>query len=276
LTSVLQARSWLPRTEGSVRLEFARRGEQTALAVLHQAGAARVRFPSPGAGAPPEAVLLNTAGGLTGGDRIDIAVTLATGAEATVTTAAAEKIYRARDGEAQIGVKLALGAGARLAWLPQPTILFDQSRLDRRTEVALAGDAGLLAIETLIFGRAAMGEDVVRGACRDAWRVRRDGALVLADAFRVEGAIADGLNRPATLDGSRAVAMLLYVAPDAADRIDKARALLESAEMTAGASTWNGLLLVRAMARDGRTLLQGIAPLAEWLSGRPLPRVWQC
>ena len=273
---MLQARSWLPRTEGSVRLEFARRGEQTALAVLHQAGAARVRFPSPGAGASPEAVLLNTAGGLTGGDRIDIAVTLATGAEATVTTAAAEKIYRARDGEAQIGVKLALGAGARLAWLPQPTILFDQSRLDRRTEVALAGDAGLLAIETLIFGRAAMGEDVLRGACRDAWRVRRDGALVLADAFRVEGAIADGLNRPATLDGSRAVAMLLYVAPDAADRIDKARALLESGEMIAGASTWNGLLLVRAMARDGRTLLQGIAPLAEWLSGRPLPRVWQC
>jgi urease accessory protein len=160
--------------------------------------------------------------------------------------------------------------------LPQPTILFDQSRLDRRTEVALACDAGLLAIETLIFGRAAMGEDVLRGACRDAWRVRRDGALVLADAFRVEGAIADGLNRPATLDGSRAVAMLLYVAPDAADRIDKARALLESGEMIAGASTWNGLLLVRAMARDGRSLLQGIAPLAEWLSGRPLPRVWQC
>ena len=91
-----------------------------------------------------------------------------------------------------------------------------------------------------------------------------------------KGAIADSLNRPATLDGARAVAMLLYAAPDAADRIDKTRALLESAEMTAGASTWNGLLLVRAMARDGRSLLQGIAPLAEWLSGRPLPRVWQC
>ena len=100
------------------------------LHVLHQAGAARVRFPSPGAGAPPEAVLLNTAGGLTGGDHIDIAVTLGAGAEATVTTAAAEKIYRARDGEAQIGVNLALGAGARLAWLPQPTILFDQTLKD--------------------------------------------------------------------------------------------------------------------------------------------------
>ena len=273
---MLQARSWLPRTEGSVRLEFGRRGERTALHVLHQAGAARVRFPSPAADAPPEAVLLNTAGGLTGGDRIDIAVTLGAGAEATLTTAAAEKIYRARDGEAEIGVKLALAAGARLTWLPQPTILFDRSRLNRRTEATLSGDVSLLAIETLIFGRAAMGEDVLRGTCRDAWRVRRDGALVFADAFRVDGAIADVLHRPATLDGARAVAMLLYVARDAAGRIDKARVLLESIDMTAGASAWNGLLLVRAMARDGRVLLQGIAPLAQWLSGRPLPRVWQC
>lgn len=273
---MLQARSWLPRTQGSVRLEFARRGEETGLAVLHQSGAARARFPSPSDGRPPEAVLLNTAGGLTGGDRIDIAVTLAAGTQATVTTAAAEKIYRARDGEAEIDVKLALAAGTRLAWLPQPTILFDQSRLNRRTEVGLAGDATLLAMETLIFGRMAMGEDVHRGACRDVWRIRRDGALVFADAFYVEGAIAEALDRPATLDGARAVAMLVYVGADAVARIDKARKLLETDQVTAGASTWNGLLLVRAMAGDGRVLQQVMAPLVEWLSGSPLPRVWQC
>lgn len=273
---MLQARSWLPRTEGSVRLEFACRDGETALAVLHQAGAARVRFPSRSEGLPPEAVLLNMAGGLTGGDRIDIEVRLASGAKATVTTAAAEKIYRARDSEAEIGVKLALASGTRLAWLPQPTILFDQSRLHRRTTVELAGDASFLAVETLIFGRMAMGEDVRHGACRDVWRVHRDGELVFADAFQVEGAIADALDRPATLDGARALAMLLYAAPDAAARVDKARALLESSAATGGASTWNGMLLVRVMAREARTLQQGVAPLVEWLSGQPLPRVWQC
>jgi urease accessory protein len=273
---VLQARSWLPRTEGSVRLELVRRVEGTVLATLHQAGAARVRFPRRSPGGPLEAVLLNTAGGLTGGDRIDIEVQLAEGATATVTTAAAEKIYRSSDGETEIGVRLTLAARSRLAWLPQPTILFDQSRLRRSTTVELAGDASFLATETLIFGRMAMGEDVVRGACRDAWRVRRDGALVFADTFRAEGAIADALDGTATLDGTRAVAMLLYAAPDAAARIHKARALLEGPEITAGASTWNGMLLVRAMARDGHTLQQQLAPVAEWLSGRPLPRVWQC
>jgi len=113
---VLQTLSWLPRTEGAARLSFARRDEQTRLDVLYQAGAARVRFPRPATGAPPEAVLLNTAGGLTGGDHMSLDVTLGARAEATLTTAAAEKIYRARDGDATIGVKLSLGAGARLAW----------------------------------------------------------------------------------------------------------------------------------------------------------------
>ena len=245
--------------------------------MLHQAGAARVRFPRPGAGAPPEAVLLNMAGGLTGGDRMHLEVTLADGAEATLTTAAAEKIYRARDGEASaIGVKLALGAGARLAWLPQATILFDGSRLDRRTEVQLAGDARFLGVESLIFGRQAMGEDVYHGACRDAWRIRRDGALIFADTFRVGGAIAAALDRPATLAGARAAAMLIYVAADAASRLEAVRAMLDGVESVAGASAWNGLLVVRAFARDGRTLQGDIAPLAQALSGRPLPRVWQC
>jgi urease accessory protein len=274
---VLQVRSWLPRTQGSVRLELSRRGDTTHLDVLHQAGAARARFPKPAAGAPPEAVLLNTAGGLTGGDRMDLEVTLGAGAEATLTTAAAEKIYRARDGEAsEIGVQLALGAGARLAWLPQATILFDGSRLDRRTEIELAGDATFLAVEQLVFGRQAMGEDVHHGSCRDAWRIRRDGALVFADTFRVGGAVAAALDRPATLAGARAAAMLIYVAADAASRLEAVRAMLDGVESVAGASAWDRLLVVRAIARDGRTLQGDIAPIVRALSGRPLPRVWQC
>ena len=274
---MLQARSWLPRTQGSVRLALVCRDGATCLDVLHQAGAARARFPKPAAGAPPEAVLLNTAGGLTGGDRMDLEVTLGAGAEATLTTAAAEKIYRARDGEAsEIGVQLALGAGARLAWLPQATILFDGSRLDRRTEVQLAGDATFLAVEQLVFGRQAMGEDVRHGSCCDAWRIRRDGALAFADTFRVGGAVATALDRPATLAGARAAAMLIYVAADAASRLEAVRAMLDGVESVAGASAWDGLLVVRAIARDGRTLQGDIAPLVRALSGRPLPRVWQC
>ena len=272
---MLQARSWLPRTEGSVRLSFVRRDDRTVLDVLHQAGAARVRFPKPAAGAPPEAVLLNTAGGLTGGDRIDVSVALAAGTAATVTTAAAEKIYRSLEGDATLRIKLALSAGAGLDWLPQPTILFDRARLDRRTEVELADDSRFLATETLIFGRTAMGEEARRGAYRDAWRIRRGGRLVFADTFRLQGAVAEALDRRATLDGARATAMLIYAAPDAATRVEEARSRLAGAGSIAGVSTWNGLLVVRAMAPDGRILQRDVAGLAEWLSGRPMPRVWQ-
>jgi urease accessory protein len=273
---VLQAVSWLPRTEGSVRVAFAQGGGRTALAGLYQAGAARVRFPKPVTGEEPEAVLLNTAGGLTGGDRIGIAVTLDAHCSATVTSAAAEKIYRSLEGDTKIRVQLDAGEKARLSWLPQPTLLFDRARLDRRTDVNLSGSSTFLAVETLIFGRAAMGEDVHRGAVRDAWRLRRDGRLVFADMLLADGSIADVLNRVATLDRARATALLLYAAPDAAARLDEVRALIEPAASTAGASAWNGLIVVRAAARDSRMLQKDLERLIASLAGRPLPRVWRC
>ncbi len=273
---MLQARTWLPRTEGSARVAFAHTGERTALSDLYQSGAARIRFPKPALGDDPEAVLLNTAGGLTGGDRIRIEVSLAERCAATVTSAAAEKIYRALDSETEIRIGLDVGEDARLTWLPQPTILFDRARLERRTEVSMSASATLLAVELLIFGRAAMGEDVHRGMLRDSWRVRRDGRLVFADTLLLDGPVAGILDKGTTLDGARATAMLIYAAPDAATRLDEVRALLEPAACTAGASTWNGLLIVRAAARDGRTVQKDLESVIVHLAARPLPRVWQC
>jgi urease accessory protein len=273
---VLQARPWLPRTQGLVGLAFVRQGQRTVLQVLKQSGAGRARFPNAAKGAPPEAVLLNTAGGLTGGDTFDVGVRLKHGAQATVTTAAAEKIYRARDGQTVIRVAIALERGAGLAWLPQATILFDQAQLDRRTDVELAEGASFLGIETLIFGRTAMGEQVQRGACRDGLYIRRAGKLIYADAFCLAGAIAPALARSGTLNGACAFATVVYTAADAPLHLDATRALLENADSTVGVSTWKDVLHVRAFAKDGRTLQADLRPVIEALSGRPCPRVWQC
>ena len=272
---LLLARSWLPRTEGTVRLGITGRGAASRIGELHQAGAARVRFPRPSA-AGIEAVFINTAGGLTGGDRLDIAVALAEGSLALLAGAAAEKIYRARDEEAaEIRVALTLAAGARGVWLPQPTILFDGARLERRTSVALASDASLLALEIVVFGRGAMGEELATGAVADGWRVRRAGELVFADTLRLEGGIA-GKHGKAMLDGARAAALLIYAAPDAGARLPEATARVAALSGTAGASAVNGLLLVRALAGDALLLRRDMGALVEWLSARPLPRVWQC
>jgi urease accessory protein len=267
---------WLPRSQGSVRLDLVNRRGATRLAVLEQSGAARVRFPKTGPGEPCEAVLINTAGGLTGGDSLAIAAHLGAGANAVLTTAAAEKIYRAREDAATIVVALSVAGNAKLAWLPQPTIVFDRACLRRTTEVDLSAEASFLGLEMLIFGRAAMGESVREGSLRDAWRLRRQGALLFAEALRLEGPIAEVLARPAVLDGAGATGLLLYAAPAAQERIEEARTMLHNAGATAAVSWVNGVLVARAAAPDGLSLKAQLAPLIEALHGQPLPRIWTC
>src|ERR1700681_4681809 len=89
---------------------------------LHESGSLRVRFPSPEAEGL-SAVFVNTAGGVAGGDRFDIEIATGEGSRLAVTTAAAEKVYRAAGPAAQLNVSLKAAPGSRLNWLPQETIL---------------------------------------------------------------------------------------------------------------------------------------------------------
>ena len=172
------------RVDAEGRLAVASRGGQTRLLRLGQEGAAKIRLPRVPEGAPLEAVLINTAGGLTGGDRLAWAVDLAADARAVVTTQACEKIYRSAGGLAEVSSRLRLGPAARLAWLPQEAIVFDGARLARRLDVELAEGAEVLVLEAVVFGRAAMGEQVVTAEISDRWEVRRDGRLSTRRRFR--------------------------------------------------------------------------------------------
>ena len=205
----------LQRAQGAGRLAVKAEGGVTRLARLYQDGCAKIRLPTDHAARGLEAVLINTSGGLTGGDRMIWHVEAEAGARLTLTTQACEKVYRARDGHAEIAVSLDAGAGARLDWLPQETILFDGAALSRTLEADLAADARLLAVEAVVLGRTAMGETVRRGTLRDRWRIRREGKLVFADDLRFEGPIADVAALTPTLAGGKAFASLLLVADDA-------------------------------------------------------------
>ncbi|MEE3624658.1 urease accessory protein UreD [Nitrospirillum sp. BR 11752] len=264
--------SRLQRLEGRVVLGVKADADGvTRLDRLYQSGSARLRLPK---GPGLEGVLINTGGGLTGGDLLETEVIVAAGARATVTTQAAEKVYRASAGEALVLNRLSVAG--RLDWLPQETILFDGARLCRRLEVELASDATLLAVEATVFGRTARGERVTHGLFRDDWRVRRGGRLVYADAVRLEGDIDAQLARAAVAGGGRAVASCLYMAADAEARVEAVRDLLRAGDVKAGASAWNGLLVLRLVAPDGQTLLRALTPLIEFLRGMPVPRVWRC
>ncbi|MGF1611142.1 MAG: urease accessory protein UreD [Kiloniellales bacterium] len=263
----------LERTRGLGRLGFKVAERATVLARLHQQGAARILLPRVHGGGPSEAVLINTAGGLTGGDALDWEIELEAATAATVTTQACEKVYRALGSEpARVETVLRVGPGASLAWLPQETILFDGGNLQRCLTVELADDARLLALEAVIFGRRAMGETVRRAQLRDHWTVRRAGRLVFADRLRFAGPVAQLLARPAVADGGGAVATIALFAEEAERYLTPLRDVLPE---TAGASAWDGKLLARIVAEDGYALRQALVPALGILSdGRPLPRIW--
>ena len=264
----------MQRAEGAARASFRMREGRSRLATLYQEGCAKIRLPRPVEAAhAPEAVLINTAGGLTGGDRFAVEIAVAEAARAVISTQACERIYRSTGADARVANTLRVGSGARLCWLPQETILFNGARLARRLEVDLEGDAELLAVEAVLWGRQAMGESVSAGFLHDRWRVRRDGRLIFAEDFRVDGAVAEKLARPAALGGRRAMATVLHVSAAPERVLDEARGI---AGAEGGASVWGGKLVVRLVAESGLLLRRRLEPLLGLLAPeQPLPKVWQ-
>jgi urease accessory protein len=235
-------------------------------------GSLRVRFPSACAGAP-EAVLVNTAGGIGGGDRFAIDFALDSGAKLVVTTAAAEKVYRSLGTDARVDVTATLSDGAELTWLPQETILFDRAGLARTISVALAPTARLLLAETMVFGRAAMGETVREGSFTDRWRISRDGRLIFAENFRLDGTVSERLAEAAVAGGGAALGTVLMVPGDDA-AAEAVRAAAPAFRGEVGISAWNGIALARLAAQDGAALRQDIVVLLSALGRRALPRIW--
>src|ERR1700731_3529511 len=180
------------RARGAVSFDVHQVEGVTRRRGLHESGSLRVRFPSPEAEGL-SAVFVNTAGGIAGGDRFDIAIATGEGSRLAVTTAAAEKVYRAEGPAAQLNIALRLAAGSHLAWLPQETILFDRARMVRRIDIDLADNASLLLCEIVVFGRAAMGERMRQSEFVDRWRRRRGGRVGVAATIRPAGRIGEKL-----------------------------------------------------------------------------------
>ena len=171
-------------------------------------------------------------------------------------------------------MRLRAAAGARLAWVPQETILFSGARLRRRIEVDIADGGAVLLAESTVFGRIASGEVMQHGRLHDVWRVRRDGRLVFAEATRLDDVSKATLGRPAVLCGATAASLLLYVGPEAEARLPAVREAMNGARAGIGSSTWNGMLVVRCVAAAPADMRHDVMRAIAILSGAPLPRVW--
>ena len=273
------------RVDGEARIAFRRGpGRQAVLADLYQRAPCRVLFPTTEADEPVQSVLLTTSGGLTGGDRTRVVVAVGADAQATLATQAAEKIYRAlpTEGDAAVQVEMHVEDRGWAEWLAQETIVFDGSRLRRLFSANVASSARLLAVESLVFGRTAMGERFNSGMLHDSWRVRRDGRLLWADALHLEGDVGALRRAPFGFGTSIACSTVLYVGSDASRQLGEVRGLLAGASVLHGATLLDGIMLARIMTDDAvelrstvMKLIAGIRQSAADLPAR-LPRVWHC
>lgn len=273
------------RVHGEARIAFRRRLDGvTALTDLYQHAPCRVLFPATEPDEPVQAVLLTTSGGLTGGDRTRVSVSVEPGARATVTTQAAEKIYRALPdtGDAIVQVGMHVEDGAWAEWLAQETIVFEGSRLRRSFTADVAATGRLLAVESIVFGRTAMGECFNSGMLHDAWRISRGGRLVWADALHLDGDLKRLRAAPFGFGTSIACSTILYAGADAPQQLGEARRLLSGCALPCGATSLDGIMLVRIMGDDASELraavvklIAGIRQAAASLPAR-VPRVWHC
>jgi urease accessory protein len=268
----------LERSRGELRLEFKRRGPQSVLAGLYQDGCLKARMPRVRGGVP-EAICINTSGGVTDGDALRTTVTCHAGASAVVSGQAAERVYRSRGEAGQIIATLILQDRAMLAWLPQETILFDGGRLIRSIDVHLCESASLFAVESTILGRTAMGERVSSGSFSERWRINVDGQLAYVDSFALEATdIAEQAARATVLDGRLAFATAIYVGRDAVEVLDCIRALDEPPDCLIGASCMGNIVMARLAGTTGQALRAVMQTVVGAVTGRfedvCIPKVW--
>ncbi|MGB3407460.1 MAG: urease accessory protein UreD [Jannaschia sp.] len=255
----------MQRVQGEAMVRISRSG----LADLRQRGSAKAMMPRTD-DPDPEVVFLNTAGGVTGGDRLDYALHVGPGARVTGATQTAERAYRALgDAPGRVVTRLTVGSGGRLDWLPQEVIVFEGAQLRRETDVRLEGDATFLGVESVVLGRAAHGETVTRARLDDLRTVWRDGRLLHQEHLEIgQAALADA----ATIGDMRAVATLTFLARGAEDAIGPLR---EALGQDGYASGWDGRLVARLAAPTAAPLRRALIRAIVCLRGSPVPRVWQ-
>ncbi|MGD9783272.1 MAG: urease accessory protein UreD [Hyphomicrobiaceae bacterium] len=262
------------RVAGGVSVEFAARGGVTGVARSHEVQGWRIRIPHP-ASCDCEAVLLNTGGGVAGGDAVKLEFKLCDNARATVTTVAGERIYRAVAQAARMEAQLTLSGGSHLVWLPREMIMSSGARLVRRVNVEMAENAALTLLDIVVLGRRGSGEHMTSGLLDDRWSIRRAGRLHHMEAMKLDGNIEQRLARPATAGGAHVIGTLIHLDRDAEACLDRVRQAVSGHDgVEVAASAWAGKLVVRGLGTNVERVRSVFAAAVSALTGRPMPRAW--
>ncbi len=240
---------------------------------LYQSGSAKLMLPKT-YGAMTEAVILNTAGGITGGDTLDIEVR-AEDCPLVATTQTAERLYRSSTTPAQININLTADRSAELHWLPQETIIFDGAEVERNIQLEMTADSRCVLAETVVLGRQAMGEQVKTCHFTDNWRLFRDGVLFHAEALRLSGHVDEVMAATACGNGARILSTILYAGCDAEQMGERLAPIVDACVSISAASYWEDRLVIRLLSPHAPSARTDINNILCALRQHPMPRVWQ-
>jgi urease accessory protein len=133
----------------------------------------------------PTLLLVGAAASLLEGDRVEVDVRVGPESRLTVRTVAATLAHPCPGGTTTaFDVRASVGAGGRLAWLPEPLVAFAGCRHRGVTQIRLDRGAVAVSSEALALGRT--GE--IAGDLELRLDVELDGRPLLRDGLRVNGA----------------------------------------------------------------------------------------
>jgi urease accessory protein len=264
-----------PAWQASLALGFVRDGDTTRLMRRTHRGPLRVQkalYPEgPGA---CHVIVVHPPGGVVGGDRLEIDVDAGPACSVLVTSPGAAKWYRANGRVSQQAVRLRVGAGAAVEWLPQETIFYDAASVDLDHDVDLAAGSVYIGSEVLCFGRVAAGEVFTRGWIRQRTRIRQEGRLLWWE----QGILTpDGIASPLGMRGHAVCATLLAVGRPVPAAL---QAHVRALDPQLASSQVKSVFVARYLGDDGEAaravMAQVWALLRPHLLDRPAcpPRIW--
>ncbi len=266
---------------GKLNLVYADRQNSTQLIYNHSQAPLKVQRPFyPEGEKVCHSVILHTAGGVVGGDRLSLNFHLQPHAQALITTAAASKIYRSNGQQARQTLDIKVDAGACLEWLPQETILFNSAIYRQDLRVELATTATWLGWEITRLGRSARGEKFLQGEWRSHTEIWQQGVPLWIDRQYLPGN-EEVFHSPHGLAGQPIVGSLVWVGnPVSPEIVEKARNLWHGAGQAGVTLLQHGLLCRYrgASTSEVRHWFTAVWQMlrVEFLSrGSCIPRVWQ-
>ena len=139
-----------------------------------------------------------------------------------------------------------------------------------------------MALEWLVLGRAAHGEEMIGGHIDDGWRVKKDGRLIWADSFRATDEMFPHLHRKALISNYNALGTLVYFGPHLDTRLEFLRDIAPSLECRSAATSLAGLIVARFAAEVSCDLRLALRSFLQQFSREfgpgpfRVPKMWLC